>query len=903
MTRRLNCSPLHKIDLPDFERFEVITPNKHAARYLKVTENSLETIALKTITKANLRVASNITSHQLLREASRQIFDLNEADRAARSMKASVQTLLRMNIDLQKLFSNKSSKIQNLAQVTHLYVEILRAKGLIDSAQILWKAAELHPQSRRTFIYGFYRPRIDELNFIDAISTDGSFVFIPCTTDSIFRENQDAVQFLTQKGWELEKNLFEEELLNENLTVGERTALGFISGNPIENTLGINLSAYPNLESEVRGVLAVIKNKLRNGVPASEIGIVARDDSIYGPTVSAIAWEYQIPLRVLYDVPLSNTRLGAWIDLLLETIFDKLPFEATTRLLAQFLGPGFDTKQWTAVRTQHPSGLRRWQNLGIDLAMLIDLPKSDTRENWFSYFEEILQGFEISQKVSFWSREILAFYTFISELESLSEPADEVIPLEEFIAEVRQMLKITTVPSQPGRGGIELHTPLTISGARHQHLYVLGMAEGLFPPPANEDLILDFHERKNLNQEGYKLETAAIAARREALSFYSLLLTGTESVTLTYPQHLNERETLPSPFLSRLLEDYEIQIQFTDLPSFISSPEELRKSHLLENINTQTTDSVMEQALRAYLIEEHRESNEVCGEYDGNIELPFDFKNHVWSFSQLNKLGQCAFGWFGKYIVGLSEVREADDTLSPDVKGSFYHSVLELAARSVIGFKEQNYSSEQTRQLILDELEVAFINSEKDLDMDRFKGWQAQREEHLRILRRAVASDDFIKNGATILGSELKFSGEWEDFQVKGSLDRVDKGPDGLIIIDYKSGSSLSSGTKNKDGKTKLDIQLPLYSEIVTNSNLFPDDNRVAEAYYYSLSKGKVLKKSEVLNSVEKLDLVTRLKKILNDGSFIIEPDLERNACTYCELDLVCRKSSRLERKGKNDNG
>lgn len=901
MTRFLICNPQQKFDPSDFEGYEIITPNKHAARSLNVPENSLEAIALKTIARADLRVASPLVSYQTLREAARIVYGADESEKAARSLKSSVQTLIRTNLDLTVFLPDEAEKIHNLSKVTNVYLEKLHDKGLIDSAEILWKGIECKPQKRIVYVHGYYRPRIDELAFIDSISADKSIFNLPSTDDAVFRENQDAVLFLNQKGWSTENSLFKSSFEESKATTGERLSQDFISGNPDSDQKGTSVIYYPNLEAEVRGVLSQLKNKLVNGVSPDQIGLIVRDDSIYGPIVSAISWEYQIPVRVLYDVPLSDTRLGNWIYLLLDAILNNLPFETTARLLAQYLGPGISDGEWKQAREQRPSGKQRWKTLGIDLEPLVGLPEKNTRGKWSEFFEDLLEGFEIQQKVGFWSREILAFYTLKNELASFYESAEEVIKLETFVSEIKQLLAITSVPAQPGRGGIELHTPITAAGARHEHLFVMGMCEGIFPSPAKEDLVFDFHERKKLSQAGFNIETAAISARREALLFYATLLTGTQTVTLTYSCQMNGRETLPSPFISRL-SGKNIQPQNSlDIQSFVSSVEELYKVHLLDE--GAPSEHVLEKARNAYAVEEGRESSLLCDEYDGNTGMPFDAGQHEWSVTELERLAQCPFRWFGEYVLGLSEASEIGDEISPDIKGRFYHQVLELAVRPVSGVNGHNFTSEEARKIISDELLNSFARVEKELKMDHFLGWRAQREEHFRILQRAVNSEEFIKNGATIWGPELKFTGSWEGFNITGRLDRVDKGQNGLVIVDYKSGAGLSPGAKDSEGKAKLNIQLPIYSEVIINSGAVSNETKVDSAYYFSLSKGKVIKSPGNFEASEKSELITRIKKILDEGRFAVEPDSERKACLYCDLDLVCRKSGRLERKGNNNDG
>jgi hypothetical protein len=864
---------------------EVFTPTKRAARTMNVPEQTLEGLALTILSEAKMRVASAITASHILRVASNDVFGSHDAEAASRGLKPSLQTLLRTNIDLKELAKVGSARVERLARVAGNYSERCRQRKLVDPSEVLWRAIECKPERRKIYVYGYFRPRVDELAFIDAIAANESEIVLPCMEEHpIFSENREAVIYLKQRGWQVE------EESPTPLTLGESTSLDFAVGRA--TTSGIPLHVYPHVEAEVRGVLAQIKRRLIAGTAPTDIALVARDDSFYGPYVSAVAWEYGIPVRSLYAVPLKATRVGAWIRLLFESILNGLPFEATARLLAQPLGPGLPDKQWAAVRARRPSGLARWQSLGINLAPLIALPSEDTRTAWVEHFQELLSDFEIGNRVGHWAREVLAYHTLQSNLSAFGESPSDVLTREEFAAEVLELLNLVTVPAQPGSGGIELHTPLAFFGTRHAHLYVMGLAEGMLPASVIEDAILDFRERHNLSLMGFELETAASAARREALSFFALLQTATESITLSYPRTVQGKETIPSPYLARLGIDVS---STTTNPSMmpLSSPEEVRRTLLRQEIATD--DPILELARHSYVVERGRASTSLHDEYDGVTGMPFDFTKHVWSVSQLTTLGQCPFGWFSKHVLKLFEVEEAQDTLSAVLRGNLYHEVLELALRAVTR-SVKDLSQNSVRELALDHLEEVFRRVEKGLGLTLLPAWDVQRAEHLAVLRRAIVAADFIKDGAVVLATERKFEGEWLGLKVRGLVDRIDRTADGIVLVDYKSGSSLTFGPKDMEGKTKLDIQLPLYIQVI-GSTVFKGE-AIADAYYYSVSKSKIIKKSIGGDVLVLAAFVERIKGYLLEGRFPVEPDEERNACKYCDYDLVCRKGGRLERKG-----
>lgn len=859
----------------------VFTPQERAARALNVQCQTLEEFALNVLGVAQMRVVPATAAGRILRAACREVFNVQEADSAARGLKFSVQTLLRTGSDLVGLMEADSVRVRDLARVTASYRERLRDNNLVDQSEALWRAAELKPVRRKVYIHGYFRPRVDELAFIDAIAGDGSEFILPCSEYPISSENREAVEFLRQRGWKVD------DAASGPLTLGQRLALDFASGQSAEPS--VSAWTYPHVEAEVRATLARIKCLLAGGVPPDEIALVARDDAFYGSIVSAIAWEYGLPVRTLYAVPLSETRFGSWLELLLEVILNGLPFEATARLLAQPIGPGLPDRQWAAVRARHPSGLARWQALGIDLSLLTSLPRRETRTKWVEHLRELLDAFETRDRVGLWSREALAFNTLQLELDALTSLPVEILSAEEFAAELKELLGVITVPAQPGSGGIELHTPMSLFGTKHSHLYVMGVAEGMLPATLAEDSVLDFRERHKLAEKGFEFETAADAARREALSFFALMLTATGDVTLSYPRTLQGRETLPSPYLARL----GVAAIDAALQTVVASPEELRR--VLIRQTSEAGDHVLSHARQAFAVEHERESTNRHNEYDGVTGIPFDANKHVWSVSQLTALGQCPFRWFSQFALKLAEVEEAEDSLSAADRGNLYHKTLEAALKAAVRRTESPHAG-VIRGLVLGELDGAFRRVEKEMGLTILPAWDAQREEHLRVLRRAITGTDFIKDDAVVVASEQKFEGEWQGLKVRGVVDRIDRTPGGLILVDYKSGASLSPGPKDSEGKTRLDIQLPLYAHVVSAA-LF-DGEQVAAAYYYSLSKSRVIKRSVGGDPAPIAEFVGRIKTYLQEGRFPVEPDAERTACEYCDYDIACRKGARVERKG-----
>ncbi len=150
-------------------------------------------------------------------------------------------------------------------------------------------------------------------------------------------------------------------------------------------------------------------------------------------------------------------------------------------------------------------------------------------------------------------------------------------------------------------------------------------------------------------------------------------------------------------------------------------------------------------------------------------------------------------------------------------------------------------------------------------------------------LRRAVKSEGFALPGAEVVGTEVGFSGEWRGFEVVGRVDRVDRTPEGLVFVDYKSTASAP----------KPDVQLSVYREAAA-PELFPGEP-VDDAYYFSLRRAERVKTKEP--DEETLEnLAQGMRESLEEGR--LPPDVLQRACAFCEFDLVCRRGPRLDRKG-----
>ena len=820
-------------------RCTYLTPNENAARRLGVEPLSLETLAQQIL--GNDRTAHPVKVQRLLRRAVEEVLGSSDPAGVARTLLPPIRELFRAGADVDA--DPGSPRARRVMEVARSYRTLLRTEGLIDPAEALWEAAQASPDRRPLVVWGYPRLGLGELVFIDAAAGEGSIVRLPHGEDHTFDENLEAAEELKRRGWVIER-------------IPSQTVWRM--------EMPVEAHVYPHLEAEVRGVLAQVKVLLADGVPPDDIVVVARDDASYGPTVLSVAQEYGVPVQALYRVPVSDTRVGYWLDLLFEAMDGGFPFEVTARFLAHPLGPGIPSGRWARARKVHPKGVSAWEEVGVDLSSLA-WPEEDTRAGWMHRFGELFEAYALDRKARSWPREMVALSAAKAAVGWLGEPAAETISRERFVAEVEEVLRSTSTPAHPAREGVALHTPLSLYGASYRYVFTMGLTEGGFPPSVVDDPALDFHERKSLRKRGIRLELAAERARRERLSFWTLLQVPRERLVLSYPKLVGGRETLPSPYFGLVGVEPVLPRQ---LPA--ASLEEARRAYLQRG--GMEDDAVLGRARASWEVERRREGPAPFDHYDGVLDIPVDYEERHFSVSELGDLAHCGFRWWSRSVLGLREPEEGEP---PTLIGSLYHRTLEIAARDA-------ERSEDVRQSILENLEAALEEAERELEMVRVRGWVHWREVYLAQLERAVRAEDFALPGAEVAQTEARFAGEWQGFEVVGRVDRVDRTPEGLVFIDYKSTASAP----------KPDLQLSVYRETAASA-LFPGEP-VQDAYYYSLRRAERIKVKEP--SAEALESLAEGMKTNLEGGYL-PPDVLQRVCDFCEFDLVCRRSPRLDRK------
>ena len=865
---RYILSQFNSSDLPQV----VITRSKAIASYLNVPHYSLESVAQSIVRRRGMGIASALSSRRLLQVAVREVIKTLDVEGTAKAFLATVKDLLRSGIDLTKLQQASNPRIQQLGSLVLAYQKQLRQRNRIDSAELYWQGAIDVTYQKTYLFYGYFAPGKDELAVINAIAGNNS-IFVLCL-NKLYPQNRVATEWLQERGWEVGQT-------QSNITVGINRQLQHCFNQTSTLPEGVSFNVFPNIEAEVRGVLTQVKVLLTQGVSVKDIVLVTKDEQLYGKTLIDVAWEYDLPIEVGYEIPIEQTRVGAWFKLLLEVIRDNFPFEATAKLLSHPLANYMSAEIWTQARQTHPQGLTAWQKLGVDLSLL-DFPQGGDSRVWVKRSLDIFFNWDVLEKAKGWAREIVAYYRIQEALQELSSHQGQQLSKRVFIAEINEILALLTIPAQPGIGGIQLHCPTSLLGTNYPHVFVLGSAEGILPHAIADDPILDFYNRKQLVKQGLSIETAVDIAQRETFYFYCLLGVPTQSIVFSYPEIIDRNPTIASSYLSRWgLKPSSVNT----LP--IVSIESARRLYVRQpNLLQPDSSLLIPQIVKAWQVSAHRESDLARDLYDGVISIGIDPQSRTFSASGLTQLGQCPFKWFSARLLKLKELVEAESDLSAAFRGNLYHRCLELSLSQVKTADDlAKFNREQLAQI--------FTTAERELNLTQLPGWDAQRQEHLNLLELNLIAPEFLPPEREVVAIETKFTTQWNGLQLRGQVDRIDRTPSGLMVIDYKTSGATPAGIKDNEGKANIDLQLAVYQDAIAEK--YPHE-AIDPPTYYSLTKqkniGRRQQKPEELTA-----FAQQVKSHLERGYYPVSPDIDRKACRYCDYDLVCRKGNRLSRK------
>ena len=532
----------------------------------------------------------------------------------------------------------------------------------------------------------------------------------------------------------------------------------------------------------------------------------------------------------------------------------------------------------------------------------------------------------------------------LSWLDDLNE--DSQTTVEHFVSAVRRGLEQTL--GHHGRVGDGVHVGLisTAAGMGWDVVYIVGCAQRSLPQSRTEDPLLLDEQRVRVSLPG-----AADYMRRQR-SDYLVALLSAERRVLSYPRAdmRAQRARLPGRWLLESATSlnngkriYASQIDRAPAdvvqatPSFEYAVTEASVPADLQEYDLRTI-RLSDDPQKHYLSEEvpalgrgfeqrAERSSEVFTRWDGLIDEDMsEVVQRPHSAGALQDWATCPYRYFLGRVLNIQERDELSDDLqltSTD-KGSLIHDILDVFYKEVDGSNAQPSPGEKWSCEAGKLLRKIACNKLREAEAQGITGRERLLERHKRRIcddlktqlekdevHRAAYNVKQIDSELTfgdLPGSrglvELRLDGDAKGgLQLRGMIDRVDRGGGWVIVIDYKTGVEYPK-------KRELDkdvvvggrfLQLPIYAYAVRQIvNLSPEET-VQSAYWYITERGE-FKYNQIVWDEAKTgrftDTINLIAKHIRAGRFPANPGAEHHQaiaehCTHCSFDPVCPANRR----------
>ncbi len=468
--------------------------------------------------------------------------------------------------------------------------------------------------------------------------------------------------------------------------------------------------------------------------------------------------------------------------------------------------------------------------------------------------------------------------------------------------------------------GVQVTGLLDLRGMAFRRLYVGGMLNGDFPSRQSRSIFFSEAEAESLGLHDRKRHDA-----EQRYEFVSLLCSGRERVTFSYPAIESGNPTVRSPFIDDLLS---FLPENSITPVVAGSEEAFSIDRLYRRIGEELCESgkdgllagasgVAELVLadsplgdaarrirRGLVIQRERESRALPSPYSGMLRDARALKalalafggGHKFSITQLETYAACPFRFFCSHALQLEELAEPEEEVTPLSRGGVIHEMLRCfymdRRRSGKGRPVEAELTSAREELVrlarekFGALPFDDLFWEKDVDrvvrpeglIDAFLGVESAGANKCepRFFEFAFGGSSRMEEiDPDSAKPALKLD---SNTLVIGKIDRIDISPDGkAVVVDYKTGGPNFPGINLMlDGRR---YQLPIYLLAVRELlGLTP----IAGAYY-QVKDGSHCKISLRLADAEaatecEID-IRRMRGAVSEKSFLeVIDQVKRNA-------------------------
>lgn len=756
----------------------------------------------------------------------------------------------------------RTAREKDVALTYQAYLEHLKKHKLADPAAVEFFALSACPAEKaKHLVYGY--PYFDhaQVELLSRVCSPGSVITLTSEHHRTLRKGLNAQMELERLGWTTVQAAD-----SVRKTVGTAAVNHLLEGQgPVPE--GITHTALSSPEAEVRQVMGHVHHLLQQQTPAEDIVVVVRDRDTYLPLIREASKRYNLPILCGQMLPLLYTHPAKLVLSLIQANQKGWEHHAALEVLQHPLSRFADE---VSLKRRSggvpPQKLQDW-SLSEPLRAL-HLPGKATGELYGERIRDALAFLGLSRTILGTHQTLMAVSRVLDILESLSNLKE--LSLEDLQLELLEDFMDVGVPTVYSRRGVRIASPLSLSGRKYPHVFVVGLSDGLFPQRPSADVLLDDHIRERWERSGVSLVRQGERMHTERAYLHACLNAATTHLHLSRPLFDLKGKPLEGSPLARMFQSAPALSEA--LP--VTDVEAGLKGNVGEGVQKRADLELSRQRLQG-------------SDHHGQVPVSVS-ADHLWSPSQLSKFGNCRFQWLAEKVLNLVPFPEVEHDLERSTEGTFYHKVLEELLRPHLGTHPEV-------TVLLSELPAAFERAEKLLlengELPPLPHWSFQRLELLQNLRHFVKSHFFMLQGSVPQSLEVHIEHTLHlkngPFRFRGVVDRIEETQHGTTVIDYKSRGYISE-VRKPDG-SKLEVQLPLYLMAVNGS---------LGRYLSILNREKHLLRSVGPASTDRgytweshqrevLDFLEDTMEGLHQGDF--QPTPGEGACKFCDHGSLCR--------------
>jgi len=318
-----------------------------------------------------------------------------------------------------------------------------------------------------------------------------------------------------------------------------------------------------------------------------------------------------------------------------------------------------------------------------------------------------------------------------------------------------------------------------------------------------------------------------------------------------------EREALQKQFYYQLISRAK-RVEISYVSNETTLPSRFLKEMGIETVQTYADDAWAE-ILYARVPKRHLEP--------GAIEAVYDFTARPLSATALKHFLECRRRFYHRYIAGLGPHELPREMPEEHAIGNALHNAL----RDVYSAQDHFTDAKILRAAVAQALAEHSGSSALERFLEQL--WLKKLDP---FFEREVTRFAEVR----VKACEAKLVMGYSGLQLEGRIDRIDHGPEGLEVLDYKSGSYPLYTVKTVENAT--DFQLEFYSLLAASLG------EVAYSGYYDLNSGEIVRDPLHTRKSELLDEHLRVLSETKHFSFEMTDELSR--CRFCDYAHLCRR-------------